>query len=63
MAVTVNVPSDRYSIQFVLDVAVVKLLPVRTPAVGNPTFAALTVCRSISVTLQSRSTLDRQPLT
>jgi hypothetical protein len=48
MAVIVNVPSDRYCIQWVLDVAVVRLLLVRIPCIGNPIFDGLTVCCSTS---------------
>jgi hypothetical protein len=39
---------DRYCIQCVLDLAVVKLLLVRTPHIGNTIFDGLTVCRSTS---------------
>jgi hypothetical protein len=49
MTVILNVPSDIYCIQCVLDVAVVILLPVRTSPIDNPTFYVLTVCRSTSL--------------
>jgi hypothetical protein len=49
MTAILNVPSDIYCIQCVLDVAVVRLLPVRTPPIGDPTFDVLTVCRITSL--------------
>jgi len=49
MTVILNVTSDHYCIQCVLGVAVVRLLPVRKPPIGNPTFDVLTVCRSTSL--------------
>jgi hypothetical protein len=48
MAVILNVPPDCYCTQCVLDVAVVRVLLVRTPPIGDPTFDVLTVCRSTS---------------
>ena len=38
MAVIVNVPSARNSIQCVLDLASCEIVTVRTPAIGNPIF-------------------------
>jgi hypothetical protein len=48
MAVILNVSSDCYCIQCVIDVAVVRVLLVTSPPVGDPTFDVLTVSRSTS---------------
>jgi hypothetical protein len=48
MAVILNVLSDHYCIQYVLEVAIVRVLLVTAPPIGDPTFDVLTVSRSTS---------------